>query len=467
MKQVRIIFIVTFFAILGVPIVLFNHEKNAVSKIDNKVLTENPFGADAEPVDDLTDALESFVSERIGLRDQMILSYIVANDRLFGEMVHPNYMYGEDGHVFFKAGAVKTYGEFEDAYVNMLCEIQKYCDDRNISFVFVYQPSKTDVLRDKLPKGYIYNNDWTDTFFQKLDENGVNYVDNSVPMEQCMEDGIEVFNVKYDAGHWNDTGAFYGMNYILSNLNQFDPSVHINDIEEFVISQKLETTLLGSQFPIHEYVPDFSIVDSDGITTVGAAYVDEIEMDSNFRYFEYTINRKRGAEGSPKALVFQGSYINEKGYKYFANSFSEYVGVHAYQNVINFDYYVNIFRPECIVFDAAEFTFSNNYFDQGGMSNFKLNKLLSSFDDYETLELDGRVVAEQGRVLTQIRLYDVVDCDYAYAVIDDQEFDMKKCMDGDTGEIYYKLSVVNDNYNTDNISFALIDEASRTKYILN
>ena len=39
----------------------------------------------------------------------------------------------------------------------------------------------------------------------------------------------------------------------------------------------------------------------------------------------------------------------------------EYIGVHDYQNVLNLDYYFNIFQPS-IVFEVAEYTFSDSYF---------------------------------------------------------------------------------------------------------
>ncbi|MEG0826055.1 MAG: hypothetical protein RR404_01155 [Bacilli bacterium] len=44
----------------------------------------------------------------------------------------------------------------------------------------------------------------------------------------------------------------------------------------------------------------------------------------------------------PKVLVYQGSYLNGR-YKYFESNFKEYIAVHNYDNIINFDYYFNIF----------------------------------------------------------------------------------------------------------------------------
>ena len=78
MKKIKIITLVLFFAVVVLPVVFFNFEANAISEIDNRVLTENPFRPDAEG--DLTGNIESYVNDRVGLRREMILSYTWLND---------------------------------------------------------------------------------------------------------------------------------------------------------------------------------------------------------------------------------------------------------------------------------------------------------------------------------------------------------------------------------------------------
>ena len=96
MKRIQIIMISLFFLILLVPLVTFNFEKNSISEIDNRLLAENPFAEEG----DLTENIENYINDRLGLRDKMILSYTVLNDRIFHKMVHPSYEYGKDGYVF-------------------------------------------------------------------------------------------------------------------------------------------------------------------------------------------------------------------------------------------------------------------------------------------------------------------------------------------------------------------------------
>ena len=148
MKKIRIIFICAFFVIIAVPIITFNWKENVVSEIDNRELTNNPFGDNyvSDGSTDLTDAIEDYLQDRIGLRDEMITAYTVLNDRLFHEMVHPTYEYGKDGYVFGKTGNNVVFSDYHVQFADMVEKIQTYCEERSIPFVFVFDPSKSTVL---------------------------------------------------------------------------------------------------------------------------------------------------------------------------------------------------------------------------------------------------------------------------------------------------------------------------------
>ena len=217
MKKIKIITVVLFFVLLAIPVITFNWKENVVSEIDNRNLTNNPFGdnyvSDGET--DLSGALEDYVQDRIGLRNEMISAYTLLYDRVFGE--HPLYEYGKDGYIFSEVAYIE-FGEYQIAFAEVIKKIQDYCTERNIPFVFIFDPNKTTVLQDELADGINFNNDWVQELFAVLDKNGVNYVDNTSLLKEKTEAGEDVFNKKYDPGHWNDLGAFYGVNNVLENL---------------------------------------------------------------------------------------------------------------------------------------------------------------------------------------------------------------------------------------------------------
>ena len=427
MKICRIATIIIFYSLLLLPIFTFNWKENVISEIDNRKLMNNPFGEyynlNGESRD-LTDDNENYIQDRIGFRDKMILGYTLLNDKLFHKMVHPTYDYGKEGYVFFKTGRNKRYGEYEKEFAN-------YCVERGVPFVFVFNPSKTTVLSDKLREGINYDSGWTKEFKKELDRLGVYYVDNTELLEEKTAEGEVVFNKVYNAGHWNDLGAFYGCNEVLKNLQKYFPNLHINLKEDYYINENLNTSLQVSEYPIYEYEPVFtSKIETDNI----AERYYELAMHPQYQEFEYYINSQRISEGAPKALSFQGSYMNGMGYKFLSNSFGEYICVQDYENVLNLDYYFNIFQPDCVIFETAEYTLTPNYYNLEEMKEVNFNpgleteKLLNA----DLGELSEKVIEiEEGEELVVIEIKELEeDTLYAYLIIGDKQIDLKKSEGG-------------------------------------
>lgn len=450
-------------AVIVIPLVFINTDEEAISEIDNKYLAENPFETNLEGV--FTENCEAYVSERIGFREKEIFLYTVANDILFDEMVHPTYSYGKDGYVFLKFSDNREYTEYEEDFIHMLSEIQTYCNSRGVPFVFVFEPSKASIYKDKLPEGYNYNDEWVAEFLGRLDEEGINYVDTSEVLKLKREEGIDGFNVKYNAGHWNDIGAFYGMNAVLENLNAQGLNVHINREDEYEVNSELRTSLMVSEFPISEYEPVYSLInEKKDIEAITDDYTDEVKRNEDFPGFGYVINSNRGDEECVNALVFQGSYINGMGWKFLENAFNEYVAVQNYQNILNLDYYFNIFQPDCVVLDAAQYTFSDVYFGSEGMSLLDLSPRFEEFEGYDEIEYNvGNIEVEKGDKITNIVLTGIPEeCEYAYYCSGDEEYDMSMQYDSEKETKFFTLSLKNEDWNDGEIY--LIDSVNNVKY---
>lgn len=439
MKVLRLLLIIMFSAVVLVPVIFFNFDPSSVSVIDNRELAKNPLTNGLSG--DLTDNIENYVSDRIGFRDKMILAYTIINDRLFNKMVHPTYTYGKDGYIF--GGGITTdnnFGDFHITFADMVEKIQNYCEARNIPFLFVFNPAKPAIYSDEIADGINYNREWVDMFFEELDKRGINYLDNTVTLKEQDEAGTAVFNKKFDANHWNDIGAFYGTQKMMERLKENMPSVHVNELSEFNVSDELQTSLLVSEFPINEYVPKIGL--KSAYTSFTSAYSD-IELNPSYKGFGYYSNDLRKSEGCPGVLTFQGSYMNKYGYKYMINSFGEYIHVHDYQNVIDFPYYFNIFKPDCVIFEVAEYTFMDSYFNLKNMKKIQYNPVLSSIDKSEySVEqaTDKNISIEKGETLTKITWK--TDSDYKYVWLkSDDEYDMRKCSGG------YELTVETSDYN--------------------
>lgn len=420
MGKIRNLFLIVMAILVLLPILCFNWEKDSISPIDNRKLTE--FSLESG---DKTSMIESFVKDRIGFRSSSIDLYTELNDTLFGEMVHPTYMYGTNGYVFFKIGAALADKEFIDTFCAYLQKVQQYCTDRDVPFLYCINPSKTTVYNRYLPAGYTYRNDFLENLYESLERYGIHYISNvELLTDKSMTE--QVYNVKYDAGHWNDLGCFYGTNHMLGEISKNFPAVKPHTKEDFEIFQKEETTLPVSHFQIQEQVPFYVNKGEEHVTNCAEAF-SSIRLDKNYHAFGVFENRNPGFENLPKVLFFHGSYYNSR-VQFYNTSFQESYQVHNYQNFIDFDYYFNLFKPDCVILETAEYATTRSYFDPERLRERRLNP------PYETVkhivhaernmeELEYTIDTKDA--ITTVSLELERPYSYGYLLLGEEEFDLQ------------------------------------------
>ncbi|MBR4267251.1 MAG: hypothetical protein IKQ46_14445 [Bacteroidales bacterium] len=411
------LYIIIFFLLLLVPLFLTERGHEVKSSIDNRYLKEFP---DSNSSDFWGD-FEIAFKDRIGLRSAAITAYTVLNDKIFSSMTHPAYVYGKDGYVFFHYGSLdQKINDYHCTFAKMLLKIQNYCKERGIKFYFMFEPEKKYVYERYLASGVKYSKDyWVRDFISYIDSLGINYVDNSDYLKEISLTE-QIYNRKYDAGHWNDLGAFYGFNHLFERMHEDFPNVRPLTKDDFEISSTVATTLPVSYFPIHEEVPSFkSKFPND---TVTKDYSDGLELNKSFTHFHYY--RRTDSVDLPRVLTFQGSYFNRKSYM-IANS-KEDIAVHNYQNVLNLDYYVNIFQPDAVVFEVAEYVFSDSFFDSERMKNLVFNPPLreSEFEKSDSVVYLKKVMTDGGKNIIFCAM-PFENTEYLYLKLNGNNYDMK------------------------------------------
>ena len=428
MRYLKLFLIAIVSFVILLPVVFFNWKTNYVSEIDNRKLTEFP-KLNKVNSDTFKDFYK-FINDRIGFREEIIQSYGKMNDKLFDILVHPAYVYGQDGYVYFGLYQ-KNYNEHTKQFTKSLKDIKDYVEGRGGKFYVLINPEKTSVYTEHLPKGVNYNRTWMENIENDLTNYGINFIDNTDELKKRSKTE-QVYNKKFDAGHWNDIGAFYGVNNLLELIGKDYPDVKPHNIGDFNVTKEVRKYLPTSKFEVNEEVPVLTL--KQQYSDLTEKYDKEVNRDIQQNHFSYIKGNK---ENLPKALVFQGSYLNGRE-KYLADRFSEYISVHNYQNIFDIDYYYNMFQPDIVVFEVAEYTINNTYFTSEKMDSMKLSPALQDTTNY----IDEAVVQyslEKGNAVDKIIFKDFPkNTDHAYLKIRDKVYDIR-FLDGE-----YMLSIDNE-----------------------
>lgn len=466
-KYAYIIKIILFISIILIPVLNINFKSNQVSEIDNRNLIDYKDITSKDNVRDRLESIEAYINDRIGFRTSVVNFYTKAIDKLYDEMVHPNYQYGKEGYVYSKLPETNVNLEFQEVFSSFIKDFQEYCNERDIDFLYTLEPSKSTIYPEYLPQGYNGNTENLNYFIELLKEKDINYLSNVDTLLEAKEgtllENTLLFDKKYDAGHWNETGATIGISAIINRLNELDNRVGTFDINKYDSENIINETLMSSNFTINEETTNYSLKEYD-IEYI-EDYEDEIRRDDNFRYFTHYKNLTNTE--APRLLIFAGSYFNNKE-KFITGNFSEVMKIHNYRNVIDYEYYINIYKPDIVLFESTEYTNTGYHYPMGMMEEKTYIKTLSRYDnlmedsfvsvDNSSLEISGGNIS---KLVIPVISDDLL---YAYANINNRILDCRIYKLEDKEYIEFSI-VTSELENIDNFDIYFIskDEARYQK----
>jgi hypothetical protein len=266
-----------------------------------------------------------------------------------------------------------------------------------------------------------------------MEQQGINCIDlRDVLNEHSYHESV--FNKKYDAGAWSSIGAFYGMRTLTERIHKDIPEVKILERDEYDISKTVIDKLYNSNQTFYLEVPQYTL--KVGYSDITGAFTEELDINKTYSSFLIAENHSDKAAGIERLLVFEDDL-----YAPFAVARSkETAMVLCLQNVINFEYYYNIFNPEVVVFENMEHVVNNTYFSQDAMESINhypavlKNYPKSDFQERRDLLLagtkeeyyDASAVLIPGRAVDKLFISKGLNTQYAYLITDDRVIDLKK-----------------------------------------
>ncbi len=353
------LFFAAFLIMLILPAAFMNIKKDQVSEYENKMLEEWP---EFEMSEDYMKSVYNYVNDRIGFRESAIAVYTEANNALFGSMVNPLFMWGRQGHIYYKDKdyiaayqRLNTDREYIDSMVSFLEKTNDYLASKDIRFLYFVCPDKKTIYPEYFPETVNVDEsrqsvlDYLDS---RMAQSGVEYID---PKDQLLaaKGGDLLYNKMYDVTHWNDRGAFIGHALIDEKIQNWFDDVPRLDASDFDLEMVHVDSLDNAKFAIDEDIPLFTLRD-DGM----ADYTELLRpvMDCNTDTF-YTHHINQEAPNNRRLLVFTDSYF-QSYQKFYDDRFREVYFVHR-QNFDYVQYFVNLTFPDVVIFETAERSISS------------------------------------------------------------------------------------------------------------
>ncbi|MBR6159926.1 MAG: hypothetical protein IKQ40_06445, partial [Lachnospiraceae bacterium] len=358
-KIPQILFTAVFLILLILPVVFMNFKSEQISEYENKKLAEWPEYEDPE---EFMKGVYNYVNDRIGFRETAIAAYTEANDSLFGVMVNPLFMWGEEGHIYYKDKdyiaayqRLNTDRDYIDTMVGFLEQTNEYLSSKGIKFLYFVCPDKKTRYPEYFPKT-VNVDESRESVLDYLDErmaaSGVEYID---PKEDILaaKGGELLYNKLYDVTHWNDRGAFIGHKLIDEKVQQWFDDVPPLSADDFDLETVHIDSLDNAKFAIDEDVVLYSLRD-DRTADYTELLRPSMECETD-NFYSHHINET--APNNRRLLVFTDSYF-QSYQKFYDNRFKEVYFVHR-QNYDYVQYFVNLVFPDMVIFETAERSISS------------------------------------------------------------------------------------------------------------
>jgi hypothetical protein len=376
-KALHIIMLLLVALVLAVPLAKSNLDPDGISDINEYGLP--PFPA-LENNGSIINQAYSYTADRIGLRSRCVLTNQLISARLFKVIPSTNWQYGTDGQIFQNLVLDRSTLTFLTMYADYLAQMQAFCEQRGTTFLFVMTPSKSRVMQEYLPPGINFGDSFSaDMMRPLLDERGIHYID-LADVLNANKDEYQVYYNQYDPGHWNETGAFLGVQAIFERLQEEYPQLEVPSFSDYQAIEQHYTHMPDSRFPIDETSPTYELIDPEA-GAVEIEGLDEAVIRAAYRNM-LRIYENPTIPDAPRTLFFTGSFFNYKDNESF-NNFSYSANVHNYTNLLALPYYYNLFEPDIVLVDTADYVYYPFYYPTEGMLRTQFAEPFASFSGLE------------------------------------------------------------------------------------
>ena len=357
-----LLFALCFMVMIFLPFLLLDTTEEINSELENRAMTKWP-GLYFDKLH--TEWYGHYVEDRVGFREKAIKWNADVNYRLFGDFSEDLHMFGKDGYIFpADDGYVQNYQRTNiseplvENLVTYASRTNDYAKANNCLFVLMVCPNKSSVYSEYMPETIYVDESRESTLDlvkRRLNEEGISCV---IPHEELRlrKEREQIYNIKYDCAHWNDLGAFYGLQMVDEIVHQTYADIPVMQRDDFELTWEEVDSLefYTTEAPIYDRLPKLHVIQSATVATDSQYRADVPMQPGNAIAYFYNEN----AVNDRTILVLHDSFLDYRESWYTYRYREVYYGSRV--NYTNMKAYIDLIQPDVIVFEVAERAFADD-----------------------------------------------------------------------------------------------------------
>ena len=357
-KFIDIIFIAVIFLIIIIPLLFMKKSDDAISKDENRKLTEKPkiINKDGNINFMYLQNLETWFNDSFGFREEIINNYANFQYKAFGKFIDNDYYIGKHGELAYATEEMlldyqhlnlKTKEE-NLKIAKSIKKIQNWLKKQKTDFYYVQCYDKHSIYPEEFIDYVYVNGEYskTDNIVNSLKEKNVNVISLKESLLKEKEKN-RVFGTWYDPGHWNYRGAYVGYIEVMRVLNEHNNKYYVLNEDNFNIYWTDQGKTINK---IHkaDYEPIYELKKANAIEQTNREELGKYAQDSRNKIYvnEHVKNNKT-------IVIICDSYFGSYITEFIAESFYKTYVIWA-DYIYNLPEFQLMFKPDIFIYESAE-----------------------------------------------------------------------------------------------------------------
>lgn len=362
------LFISIFFLTLFVPFLLAHREEARISEMENRTLTNPPhiFNQEGNFNWSYSSDFDSWINDNVRFRTILMEMNSTLQYQLFGKIANDNLREGLDGHLFYiedkkVSGHQHTNLLREEElqrYLSAMQRLSTRLSEQGITFYYMQCYDKDSIYPEYYVEGVRQFGDISRA--KQIVEGLRNDTNvNVIPTYEALlehKDQEMLYFKATDPAHWNDSGAYIGYMSLMNAIQKDFPDVpYLQESDYDIVKVKELANIYGFTYPYPETNYYYHIKDTKAITLT----LDELDSAKIIKYRDYGHYYKNPDSCNQRRILLIGdSFIRQFIKNDIAESFYETLSID-WINLSNLNQVLEIYKPDIIVLESAEFCLDN------------------------------------------------------------------------------------------------------------